>query len=112
MELSNIGYLILAASEPIVILLAFLRTTLCIYRSYQSKHSKFTLFSVLIAILLLLIIAIIVIVWFGYGVSHSGKSETTDLIVLTGTLLLAYISSVLAWCASTNMDKLSVKNHA
>jgi hypothetical protein len=104
-ELSNTVYITLALSEPIVILIAFLRTSICIYRSHQSRHLKFKIISILIAVLLLLLIPVIVVVWFGYGVSHGGKSYQTDLIVLAGTFSLAYISSLLAWWASAYMDR-------
>ena len=110
MELSTTIYINMALSEPIVILLALLRTSICIYRSHQSKHLKFTILSILIVILLLLIFSTIVVVWFGYGVAHTGKSYAADLIVLTGTLSVAYISSLLAWWASAHMDKSRVKN--
>jgi hypothetical protein len=110
MELSSIIYLSLALSEPIVILVALLRTFVCIYRSHRSKQIKFTVYSILNAILLLLILSAIVVVWFGYGVSHSGKNQSTDLIVLTGTISIASLGSILAWWFSVNMDKSSVVN--
>ena len=110
MELLNTIYISLALSEPIVMLIALLRTFICIYQSRRFRHLKFTIFSILIAILLLLIFSAIVVVWFGYGVGHTGKSQSTDLIVLTGTLSFAYIGSILAWWSSAHMDKSLAKN--
>ena len=109
-ELLSTIYINLALSEPMVMLIALLRTFLCIYRSYRSEHRKFTVFSILVAILLLLIFSAIVVVWFGYGVAHTGKSQSADLIVLAGTLSFAYVGSILAWWSSAHMDKSRVTN--
>ena len=84
---------------------ALLRALLTTYRSHRAKHLKLVLLSILIAAALLFIFSAIVVVLFAYAVAHTGKSAENDLIVLFGTLALAYMSSLLAWWACSRMDR-------
>ena len=62
------------------------------------KHNaKFAVVSGIGALTLLVLLAAIIVVWFGYGVAHTGKDATTDLVVLASTVAPAYLGAFAAW---------------
>lgn len=86
-----------ALSGPIAILIGVALTTLCFIRSCRAKNVKFALVSGLGVLTLLSLLAAIIVVWFVYGVSHTGKDATRDLIVIASTVIPAYIGAFVAW---------------
>ena len=86
-----------AISGPIATLIGIALAALCFVRSCRAKNVKFAVVAVLGAVTLLVVLAAIIVVWFIYGVAHTGKDTTTDIIVLAGTVTPAYIGAFVAW---------------
>ena len=86
-----------ALSGPIATLIGFALAALCFVRSCRAKSVKFAVVSGFGALTLLALLAAIIVVWFTYGVAHTGKDATTDFIVLAGTVVPAYIGAFVAW---------------
>jgi high-affinity K+ transport system ATPase subunit B len=82
---------------PIIGLVAIVRTAVCVYRSYKAKSKLFVLLSSLSIILMIGIMAFVVIVLFGYGVAHTGKDASTDIVILAITVIPTYIGAFGIW---------------
>ncbi len=98
-------FVIVAFSGPIATLIGVALAALCFVRSCRAKNVKFAVVSGLGALALLVLLAAIIVVWFAYGVAHTGKDATTDLIVLAGTVAPAYIGAFVAWRFSAYLKK-------
>lgn len=96
----------IALSGPIVILIGIGRAVMCLDRSIRAKRAKFALFSGLGILALLALLAAIIGTWFGYGVAHTGKDATTDLVVLAGTVTPAYLSVFVVWLLSRYFERM------
>lgn len=105
MDIVQSAFVTAALSQPIVILLALGRSTLAVFRVHKARHLMFTMFSILGIVSLLAILATDVVIWFGYGVAHSGKDATTDLVVLAGTSGLVYVGAFLVWRSSVYFER-------
>ena len=99
-----------ALSGPIAILIGIGRTIMCLDRSIRAKHTKYAIFSVLNILILLTFLAAIVVVWFAYGVAHTGKDATTDLVVLASTVTPAYLVVLAIWLVSRRLEKRFGRN--
>jgi hypothetical protein len=86
-----------ALSGPIAILIGMALTTLCFIRSCKAKNVKFAWVSGLGVLTLLVLLAAVLVVWFAYGVAHTGKDATTDFFVIASTVTPAYIGAFVAW---------------
>ena len=87
----------IAMSGPIAVLIGFGLATRCFFRSCRANNTKFAVISVLAALAFLALLSIIIVVWFIYGVAHTGKDTTTDLIVLSSTVTPVYFGVFAAW---------------
>ncbi len=94
-----------AFSGPIAALMGIGLTALCFFRSRRAKNAKFAVVSALGALTLLAVLAAIIVVWFIYGVAHTGKDATTDLVVLSSTVAPAYLGAFAAWRFSVYLKK-------
>jgi len=90
-------FVVVAFSGPIAILIGAALTVLSIVRSCRAKNVKFALVSGLGVLTLLVLLAAVIVVWFAYGVAHTGKDATTDFIVIASTVTPAYIGAFVAW---------------
>ncbi len=54
---------------------------------------------------LLALLGAIIVVWFAYGVAHTGKDAATDLVVLASTIAPAYLGAFAAWRFSVYLKK-------
>ena len=90
-------FIAVAFSGPIATLAGVVRAALCFYRSARAKHLLFSIFSGVAILALLTIFAAIIVVWFGYGVAHTGKDTKTDLMVLAATVAPAYVGVFFIW---------------
>lgn len=104
MDLFQTVFLTAALSLPVVTLIALGRAALCVFRSHQAKHLKFTLFSILAMVIMLVVFAAVIVVWFAYGVAHTGKNATTDLVVLASTGIPVYVGAFCVWRLSVYME--------
>ena len=90
-------FVTIAISGPAAALIGFGLATRCFFRSRKAKNTKFAVVSALAALALLAFLSVIIVVWFIYGVAHTGKDATTDLIVLSSTVAPAYLGVFAAW---------------
>ena len=56
-------------------------------------------------IIMISVLAFDVVVLFAYGVAHTGKSASSDLIVLASAIIPTYLIAVSAWFLSSFMEK-------
>ncbi len=94
-----------AFTGPIAALIGVGLSVLCFYRSRRAKNAKFAVISVLSALTLLALLAAIIVVWFIYGVAHTGKDATSDLVVLSSTVAPAYLGAFATWRFSVYLKK-------
>jgi membrane protein implicated in regulation of membrane protease activity len=78
---------------------------MCLDRSIRAKRTRFAILSGLNILILLALLAAIIVVWFAYGVAHTGKDATTDLMVLASTVTPAYVGVFLIWLLSRRFEK-------
>ena len=100
----------IAFSGPISIFIGIGRTIMCLDRSARAKHTKSAILAGLGILTLLALLAAILVVWFGYGVAHTGKDATTDLVVLASTVAPAYIGVFCIWRLSGHLEKKLRRN--
>jgi hypothetical protein len=98
-------FVTVAFSGPIATLIGIVLAALCFVRSRRAKNTKFAVVSGLGALTLFALLAAIIVVWFAYGVAHTGKDATTDLVVLAGTVTPAYLGAFAAWRFSVYLKK-------
>jgi ABC-type proline/glycine betaine transport system permease subunit len=98
-------FVTIALSGPIAALIGIGIAALCFFRSRKAKNATFAVVSVLSALALLALLATIIVVWFIYGVAHTGKDATTDLVVLSSTVVPAYLGAFAAWRFSVYLKK-------
>jgi hypothetical protein len=72
----------------------------------------FAIFTILGIVCLLAILATDIVVWFAYGVAHTGKDASTDLVVLAGTSSLVYVGAFLVWRLSVYFERRLEKEAA
>ena len=105
MDLVQSVFVTVAFSGPIATLIGVALAALCFVRSRRAKNAKFSVVSGLGTLTLLALLAAIIVVWFAYGVAHTGKDATTDLFVLASTLTPAYLGAFAAWRFSVYLKK-------
>ena len=98
-------FVTVAFSGPIATLIGIVLAALCFVRSRRAKNTKFAVVSGLGALTLFALLAAIIVVWFAYGVAHTGKDATTDLVVLASTVAPAYLGAFAAWRFSVYLKK-------
>jgi hypothetical protein len=98
-------FVTVAFSGPIATLIGVALAALSFVRSCRAKNVKFAVVSGLCVLTLLVLLAAIIVVWFAYGVAHTGKDATTDLVVLAGTVAPAYIGAFVVWRFSAYLKK-------
>ncbi len=90
-------FVTVAFSGPIATLIGVALAVLCFVRSRRAKSAKFAVISGIGVLTLLVLLAAIIVVWFAYGVAHTGKDATTDLVVIASTVTPAYLGAFAAW---------------
>lgn len=104
MSPSQLIFATAALSVPIVTLIAIGRAGVCVFRSQRAKRPLFVFFSVLAILLIAALFSVVIVVWFGYGVAHSGKDASTDLKVLASTVIPIYAGAYAVWRSSRYME--------
>jgi hypothetical protein len=95
----------LIISLPIVGLLSICRSLLCGYRSYKTSKTAFVILSSAYVLIMLVVLAFDLVVLFGYGVAHTGKNSTNDLIVLAVTVIPTYAITAGLWLLCRYMER-------
>ncbi len=105
MTISEILTMLLAASLPIVVVVAVGRHLISASQSLRHRRFKFALFSVLAIVGILLVFAGVAVAWFAYGVSHSQKGLQGDLVLLAVSVALIYGGGYGLWRLARYMDE-------
>ena len=98
-------FVTVAFSGPFAILIGVALASLCFVRSRRAKNAKIAVISAIGVLALLVLLAATIVVWFAYGVAHTGKDATTDLVVLASTVTPAYLGAFVAWRFSVYLKK-------
>ena len=77
---------ILAFSVLLAFILVVWRLLWCLVNAIRVRRYRIVIISVVGLLGMVSALSAVVIVWFGYGVAHTGKSAKTDLIVLLSTV--------------------------
>ena len=99
-------------SLPVIGLVAILRSFLGAYRFRKAKKTSFFLLSCLYVVIMIGVLAFDVVVLFAYGVAHTGKSASNDLMVLAITIIPTYLVAGSIWFLSRLMEKRLGNNGA
>ncbi|MCB1685121.1 MAG: hypothetical protein R3E82_20135 [Pseudomonadales bacterium] len=102
----------IAFSGPIAIFVGIGRTIMFLDRSVRARHTKFAVVAGLGILFLLILLAAVLVVWFAYGVAHTGKDATTDFAVLAGTVVPAYAGVFCIWRLSGYLEKKRLRDNA
>lgn len=92
-------------SLPVIGLVAILRSLLCAYRCRKAGKTSFFVLSCLYVVIMIGVLAFDVVVLFAYGVAHTGKSASTDLMVLAITFIPTYLVAGSIWFLSRFKEK-------
>ena len=88
---------ILAFSVLLAFILVVWRLLWCLVNAIRVRRYRIVIISVVGLLGMVSAISAVVIVWFGYGVAHTGKSAKTDLIVLLSTVPPFFLVSFGLW---------------
>ena len=92
-------------SLPVIGLVAILRSLSCAYQCLKAKKITFFVLSCLYIVIMISALAFVVVVLFAYGVAHTGKSASTDFMVLASTVIPTYLVAGSIWFLSRFMEK-------
>lgn len=87
----------LALSVSFAALLVSGRFIWCLVDALQARRYLIAAASVAGVVCIVVLFSAVVIVWFGYGVAHTGKDARTDLLVLLGTVPPFFLASIGLW---------------
>lgn len=88
---------ILALSVLLAVVLVVGRLLWCLVIATRARRYKIMIISVVGLVGMVAALSTVVIVWFGYGVAHTGKNAKTDLIVLFSTVPPFFLVSFGLW---------------
>jgi hypothetical protein len=92
-------------SLPLVGIIAIGRALLCVFRCHEAKKIAFVVLSCVSILVMVIVLAFDVVVLFGYGVAHTGKDASTDLIVLGITIIPTYLGAGGIWLLCRYMER-------
>ena len=98
-------FITLLVCNLLAVLAGIGRALLCTIRSIGAKALKLTIFPVLGILLLLGIVGINAGVWFAYGVAHSGKKLSTDVLLLGFTCASVFAGVYGLWKLSQYIER-------
>jgi hypothetical protein len=90
-----LGIIAYAAFAALVLVVG--RLLWCLAVSIRARRYKIMIVSLAGLLLMLLVLSTVVVVWFGYGVAHTGKSARNDMIVLFSTVPPYFLVSIGLW---------------
>ena len=112
MNVSQSFIVAILLSLPVIGLVAILRSLLCAYQCRKARKTSFLILSCLYIVIMISVLAFDVVVLFAYGVAHTGKSASTDLMVLAITIIPTYLVAGSIWFLSRFMEKRLSNNGA
>jgi len=87
----------LAFSVLLAVILVVGRLLWCLVIAIRARRYQIMIISVLGLVGMVAALSAVVIVWFGYGVAHTGKNAKADLIVLFSTVPPFFLVSFGLW---------------
>ena len=105
MDFAPFVFIGIACSGPILVFIGIGRAIMCLDRAVRARRTKSAILAGLGMLVLFLLLAVMLVIWFGYGVAHTGKDATTDLIVLASTLIPAYLGVYGVWRLSVHLER-------
>jgi hypothetical protein len=87
----------LAVSVLLAVVLVVGRLLWCLVIAIRARRYQIMIISVVGLVGMVAALSAVVIVWFGYGVAHTGKNAKTDLIVLFSTVPPFFLVSFGLW---------------
>jgi hypothetical protein len=99
-------------SLPVVGLVAIVRSILCAHRCRKVRKTSSFFISCLYIVIMISVLAFDVVVLFAYGVAHTGKSASADLMVLAITVIPTYLVAGSIWFLSRFLEKRLSNNGA
>jgi hypothetical protein len=87
----------LAFTVLLAVILVVGRLLWCLVIAIRARRYKIMIISVIGLVGMVVALGTVVIVWFGYGVAHTGKNVKTDLIVLFSTVPPFFLASFGLW---------------
>jgi len=87
----------IAFSVLIAVVLVTGRLLWCFVMAMHERRYRILIISAAGIIGIMFALSAVVIVWFGYGVAHTGKNADTDLIVLFSTVPPFFLVSLGLW---------------
>ena len=85
MEAYKFIFLTLLVCNVVAILVGTCRALLCVARTPRARRPKLILLPVLGILLVLGIVGVNAVIWLAYGVAHSGKQLSTELVLVACT---------------------------
>ena len=92
-------------SLPLVGVIAIVRALLSVFRCHKAKKIAFVVLSSVSIVSMIVILAFDVVILFGYGVAHTGKNASTDLMVLGITIIPTYFGACGIWLLCRYMER-------
>ena len=90
----------LALSVLLAVILVVGRLLWCLGIAIRARRYQIMIISVVGLVGMVAALSAVVIIWFGYGVAHTGKNAKTDLIVLFSTVPPFFLVSFGLWLLS------------
>ena len=85
---------------------------MCAYRCRIARQTSFLMFSGLFIMVMISVLAVDVVVLFAYGVAHTGKNASNDLMILAITIIPTYLVAGSIWFLSGYIEKRLVENRS
>jgi len=76
----------------------------CLVIAIRARRYQIMIISFVGMVSMVAALSTVVIVWFGYGVAHTGKNAKTDLIVLFSTVPPFFLVSFGLWLLGGKLD--------
>jgi hypothetical protein len=105
MNASQFFIVAILLSLPVVGLVTILRSILCAHRCRKFKKTSSVFISCLCIVIMISVLVFDVVVLFAYGVAHTGKSASADLMVLAITVIPTYLVAGSIWFLSRFLEK-------
>ena len=105
MTTSQIIIVSILLTLPLVGVITIGRALLCAFRCSKAKKIAFVVLSCVYILIMVTVLAFDVFVLFGYGVAHTEKNASTDLLVLGMTAIPTYFGVCGIWLLCRYMER-------
>lgn len=110
MTIYQMVFALFAASLPIIVVAVIVRHVVSVFRSLKLRRFKSASISVVAISVILLFFAGVAVIWFGYGVGHSGKGVWDELMLFAVSAVPIYGGGYGLWRLARFLDARSDAN--